>query len=44
MTKSISFWVSSGKIGNEMEEAAFRSEVGIGPVIRACLPHGYPSC
>jgi hypothetical protein len=35
MTKSISFWVSSGNIGNEMQEAAFRSEFGIGPGVFA---------
>ena len=40
MTKSISFCVSSGKIGNEMQEAAFRSEFGIALAMRAGLPHG----
>jgi hypothetical protein len=40
MTKSISSCASSGNIGNEMQQAAFRSEFGNGPAMRASLPHG----
>lgn len=44
ITKSISFCVSSANIGNEIQEAAFRSEFRIGSMMRADFPHGYPSC
>ena len=40
ITKSISFCVSSGNIGNEMQEAAFRSEFRIGSMMRADFPYG----